>query len=100
VTAASSLDDRFKDASSEASTKSIETSPLLQRSSQNGNHFKPNNKAVNPLQARTALETGETPVGCVFVHSNKIIGTGMNQTNKSRSVLSFKVLTNAGNPSR
>jgi Cytidine and deoxycytidylate deaminase zinc-binding region len=38
------------------------------------------------FQARTALETGETPVGCVFVHSNKIIGRGMNETNKSRSV--------------
>jgi len=38
-------------------------------------------------QAQLALESSETPVGCVFVHSNKIIGRGMNETNKARSVV-------------
>ncbi|PGH17549.1 hypothetical protein AJ79_01149 [Helicocarpus griseus UAMH5409] len=30
-----------------------------------------------------ALATGETPVGCVLVHNGKVIGSGMNDTNKS-----------------
>ncbi|BFZ61502.1 tRNA(adenine34) deaminase [Saitoella coloradoensis] len=33
--------------------------------------------------AELALNTDETPVGCVFVHKNKIIARGMNDTNKS-----------------
>lgn len=33
--------------------------------------------------AEKALTTGETPVGCVFVTNGKIIGSGMNDTNKS-----------------
>lgn len=33
--------------------------------------------------AEKALATGETPVGCVFVFNSKIIGSGMNDTNKS-----------------
>lgn len=28
----------------------------------------------------------ETPVGCVFVHNDKIIGRGINDTNKSLNV--------------
>ncbi|KAF9892394.1 tRNA(adenine34) deaminase [Aspergillus nanangensis] len=30
-----------------------------------------------------ALEEGETPVGCVLVYDNKIVGCGMNDTNRS-----------------
>ncbi|KAL5356192.1 cytidine deaminase-like protein [Aspergillus floccosus] len=30
-----------------------------------------------------ALESGETPVGCVLVYQDKIVGYGMNDTNKS-----------------
>lgn len=33
--------------------------------------------------AEMALATGETPVGCVFVANGKIIGSGMNDTNRS-----------------
>ena len=33
--------------------------------------------------AETALATGETPVGCVLVHQGKVVGSGMNDTNKS-----------------
>lgn len=33
--------------------------------------------------AELALATGETPVGCVFVANGKIIGSGMNDTNRS-----------------
>lgn len=29
---------------------------------------------------------GETPVGCVLVHEGKIIGAGMNDTNRSMNV--------------
>jgi tRNA(Arg) A34 adenosine deaminase TadA len=35
------------------------------------------------LQAQKALETNETPVGCVFVHNGEIIGRGMNATNRT-----------------
>lgn len=35
------------------------------------------------LQAQLAFETGETPVGCVFVHNGTIIGRGMNATNRT-----------------
>jgi tRNA-specific adenosine deaminase 2 len=35
------------------------------------------------LQAELALTTNETPVGCVFVHNNIIIGRGMNATNQT-----------------
>ena len=34
-------------------------------------------------QAQLALETGETPVGCVLVHNNDIVGRGMNATNRT-----------------
>lgn len=33
--------------------------------------------------AEQALSSDETPVGCVFVHDNHVIGQGMNATNKS-----------------
>jgi tRNA-specific adenosine deaminase 2 len=33
--------------------------------------------------AEKALAMGETPVGCVFVANGKIIGSGMNDTNRS-----------------
>jgi len=33
--------------------------------------------------AELALSTNETPVGCVFVHQNRIIGRGMNATNRT-----------------
>lgn len=33
-----------------------------------------------------ALASGETPVGCVLVHNDEIIGSGMNDTNKSMNV--------------
>ena len=32
-------------------------------------------------QARKALDLGEVPVGCVFVHEGAVIGTGHNRTN-------------------
>ncbi|RDK40507.1 cytidine and deoxycytidylate deaminase zinc-binding domain protein [Aspergillus phoenicis ATCC 13157] len=35
------------------------------------------------LMGEKALETGETPVGCVLVYDKKIVGFGMNDTNKS-----------------
>ncbi|KAK9544683.1 tRNA(adenine34) deaminase [Aspergillus fumigatus] len=35
------------------------------------------------LMGERALEHGETPVGCVLVHHDKIVGAGMNDTNKS-----------------
>lgn len=42
--------------------------------------FKPKTKIP---QAEHALNTNETPVGCVFVHQGSIIGRGMNATNRS-----------------
>lgn len=33
-----------------------------------------------------ALASGETPVGCVLVHNDEVIGSGMNDTNKSMNV--------------
>jgi hypothetical protein len=41
---------------------------------------------ANLKQGENALATGETPVGCVLVHDGKIIGSGMNDTNKSMNV--------------
>ncbi|KAN0071958.1 Cytidine deaminase-like protein [Elaphomyces granulatus] len=35
------------------------------------------------LLGEKALEVGETPVGCIFVYESKVIGSGMNDTNKS-----------------
>lgn len=37
-------------------------------------------------KAEKALAIGETPVGCVLVHDGKIIGRGMNDTNRSLNV--------------
>ena len=39
-----------------------------------------------PLQAELAFVQGETPIGCVFVHDGKIIGRGINDTNRSLNV--------------
>lgn len=36
-------------------------------------------------QARLALRTNETPVGCVLVHNEKVIARGMNATNVTRN---------------
>ncbi|KAJ5532118.1 hypothetical protein N7504_009671 [Penicillium tannophilum] len=35
------------------------------------------------LMGEKALECGETPVGCVLVHNDQIVGYGMNDTNRS-----------------
>lgn len=41
------------------------------------------------LMGEKALEAGETPVGCVLVYNWKIIGSGMNDTNRSMNVCLF-----------
>ena len=38
------------------------------------------------FQAEKALTCDETPVGCVFVHGDRVVGRGMNDTNKSLNV--------------
>ncbi|KAL9109941.1 MAG: hypothetical protein Q9227_005464 [Pyrenula ochraceoflavens] len=38
-------------------------------------------KAID--MAELALRTGETPVGCVLVYDEKVVGSGMNDTNRS-----------------
>lgn len=38
-----------------------------------------------PFQARLALKTNETPVGCVLVYRGRVIARGMNATNVSRN---------------
>ncbi|KAL5332641.1 cytidine deaminase-like protein [Aspergillus crustosus] len=40
-------------------------------------------RLIYTCQARKALHTRETPVGCVLVYKNKIVGHGMNDTNRS-----------------
>ncbi|KAJ5473666.1 hypothetical protein N7475_003232 [Penicillium sp. IBT 31633x] len=35
------------------------------------------------LMGEKALQSGETPVGCVLVYNNEIVGFGMNDTNRS-----------------
>lgn len=37
-------------------------------------------------QGEKALQAGETPVGCVLVHDGQIVGSGMNDTNRSMNV--------------
>ena len=37
-------------------------------------------------QGEKALQSGETPVGCVLVHNDQIVGFGMNDTNRSMNV--------------
>lgn len=37
------------------------------------------------MQAKLALRTNETPVGCVLVHDGKVIAKGMNATNVTRN---------------
>ena len=39
----------------------------------------------NTLQARLALKTNETPVGCVLVYKGRVIARGMNATNVTRN---------------
>lgn len=41
-------------------------------------------------QGEKALQTGETPVGCVLVYDGKIVGSGMNDTNKSMNVSALR----------
>ena len=36
-------------------------------------------------RARYALAVGETPVGCVFVHNDRLLADGINDTNRSKS---------------
>ena len=43
-----------------------------------------------PAQAEQALLSNETPVGCVFVRDGKVIGRGMNDTNRSLNVGKLK----------
>ena len=38
------------------------------------------------MQAELALESDETPVGCVFVYRGNIIARGMNATNRLMNV--------------
>ena len=40
-------------------------------------------------QGEKALAAGETPVGCVLVYQEKIIGSGMNDTNRSMNVRQY-----------
>ena len=35
-------------------------------------------------QAQEALEAGEVPIGCCFIHDNKIIATGRNEVNLTK----------------
>ena len=37
-------------------------------------------------QAEQALASDEVPVGCVFVNHRRVIGQGMNDTNRSMNV--------------
>jgi len=41
---------------------------------------------ANDTQGESALLCGETPVGCVLVYQDKIVGSGMNDTNRSMNV--------------
>lgn len=45
-------------------------------------------------QGEKALQTGETPVGCVLVYEDRIVGYGMNDTNRSMNV-SFSFVTSS-----
>jgi tRNA-specific adenosine deaminase 2 len=38
------------------------------------------------LQGEKAIELNETPVGCVLVYNDQIVGFGMNDTNRSMNV--------------
>lgn len=42
--------------------------------------------------AQLALDSDETPVGCVFVRDGEVIGRGINGTNASLNVSTFRVL--------
>lgn len=43
-------------------------------------------RETHELQGEKALRTNETPVGCVLVYEGKIVGSGMNDTNRSMNV--------------
>ncbi|KAJ3313884.1 tRNA(adenine34) deaminase [Boothiomyces sp. JEL0838] len=43
-------------------------------------------------QAEEALEAGEVPVGCVFVHDGEIVGRGRNATNETLKATSHAEL--------
>lgn len=57
--------------------KSLEMVILYSRLYESGAEFQ---------KGEMALTRGETPVGCVLVHDEKIIGSGMNDTNTSTNV--------------
>lgn len=42
-------------------------------------------------QAERALATNEVPVGCVLVHEGEIVGSGMNDTNRSLNVCRLEI---------
>ena len=42
--------------------------------------------------AEEALSVGEVPVGCVFVHQDRIIATGRNRTNESSNVCDISLI--------
>lgn len=48
-------------------------------------HGSANGLAKEQPQARLALRTNETPVGCVLVHKGQMIAKGMNATNVTRN---------------
>ncbi|KAJ5480983.1 tRNA-specific adenosine deaminase subunit tad2 [Penicillium diatomitis] len=56
----------------------IEITPAV---SENSKHAQWMKAALD--MGEKALEHGETPVGCVLVHNDKIVGRGMNDTNRS-----------------
>lgn len=45
---------------------------------------------IHSTQAEQALRSNETPVGCVFVYDGRVIGRGMNDTNRSLNVGEFE----------
>ena len=44
-------------------------------------------------QAKKAYALGETPVGCVIVHNDKVIGRGYNRRNTDKSTLAHAEIT-------
>jgi tRNA(Arg) A34 adenosine deaminase TadA len=47
----------------------------------------------NSTKGEKALAEEEVPVGCVFVYKGQIIGSGHNETSKTRNVTSFLTST-------
>ncbi|KAJ5175497.1 uncharacterized protein N7482_001374 [Penicillium canariense] len=56
----------------------LEISPAV---SENSRHAYWMKQAL--LMGEKALQVGETPVGCVLVHDDQLVGSGMNDTNRS-----------------